>query len=95
MLIKDEQFFLFNVGTFITEWDDGKIRSQRLLESEDSFRKVASKLVEITKYYKFDGWLINIENVIEVYITLIKLLFSYINEAVLANLGTILTDFFL
>ncbi|XP_048761260.1 cytosolic endo-beta-N-acetylglucosaminidase-like [Ostrea edulis] len=53
------------LGTFITEWDDGKIRSQRLLESEDSFRKVASKLVEITKYYKFDGWLINIENVIE------------------------------
>jgi endo-beta-N-acetylglucosaminidase D len=63
------KLYLFNLGTFITEWDDGKARCQKLLESEDSYREVASKLVEITKYYKFDGWLINIENVIEVYIT--------------------------
>ncbi|XP_062601437.1 cytosolic endo-beta-N-acetylglucosaminidase-like [Saccostrea cucullata] len=53
------------LGTFITEWDDGKLRSQKLLESEESFKRIANKLVEITKYYNFDGWLINIENVIQ------------------------------
>lgn len=53
-------------GTFITEWDDGKVRCHKVIESEESFKRAANKLVEITKYYQFDGWLINIENVVEV-----------------------------
>nr|XP_022316431.1 cytosolic endo-beta-N-acetylglucosaminidase-like isoform X2 [Crassostrea virginica] len=52
-------------GTFITEWDDGKVRCHKVIETEESFKRAANKLVEITKYYQFDGWLINIENVVE------------------------------
>lgn len=37
-----------------------------MIESEESLKKAADKLVEITKYYQFDGWLINIENVVDV-----------------------------
>lgn len=52
-------------GTFITEWDEGKVRCHKVIESEESFKKAADKLVEITKYFQFDGWLINIENVVD------------------------------
>lgn len=58
-------FFLI-AGTFITEWDEGKVRCHKVIESEESLKKAADKLVEITKYYQFDGWLINIENVVDV-----------------------------
>lgn len=53
-------------GTFITEWDEGKVRCHKVIESEESLKKAADKLVEITKYFQFDGWLINIENVVDV-----------------------------
>ncbi|XP_070581186.1 cytosolic endo-beta-N-acetylglucosaminidase-like isoform X2 [Ptychodera flava] len=53
------------LGTLITEWDDGKERCQQFLKDEASYKTLADKLVEITKYYNFDGWLINIENKIE------------------------------
>lgn len=53
-------------GTLITEWDDGKKRCETFLSSEDSYKALADKLVEISAYYGFDGWLVNIENVIEV-----------------------------
>lgn len=58
--------FQFHAGTFITEWDDGKVRCHKVIESEESLKRAANKLVEITKYFQFDGWLINIENVVDV-----------------------------
>ncbi|AWP18362.1 putative cytosolic endo-beta-N-acetylglucosaminidase [Scophthalmus maximus] len=50
------------LGTFITEWTDGYTACEAFLKEEESYRAVADKLVQISHYYGFDGWLINIEN---------------------------------
>uniref|UniRef100_A0A3Q2Q7F8 Cytosolic endo-beta-N-acetylglucosaminidase n=1 Tax=Fundulus heteroclitus TaxID=8078 RepID=A0A3Q2Q7F8_FUNHE len=50
------------LGTFITEWTDGATMCEAFLKDEESYRAVADKLVQISQYYGFDGWLINIEN---------------------------------
>ncbi|XP_058508855.1 cytosolic endo-beta-N-acetylglucosaminidase isoform X1 [Solea solea] len=50
------------IGTFITEWTDGAAACESFLKDEESYRAVADKLVQISHYYGFDGWLINIEN---------------------------------
>lgn len=62
-------FWLVFLGTLITEWDDGKKRCHQIIESEDSYKAFADKLVEITLHYGMDGWLVNIENVVEVTVT--------------------------
>jgi len=54
-------------GTIITEWDDGKARCEKLLKDEQTYKAFADQLVKIAQYYKFDGWLVNIENKIEVW----------------------------
>nr|XP_006823731.1 PREDICTED: cytosolic endo-beta-N-acetylglucosaminidase-like [Saccoglossus kowalevskii] len=53
------------LGTFITEWDDGLERCKAFLKDEDTYKSLADKMVAITKFYNFDGWLVNIENKIE------------------------------
>lgn len=53
------------LGTFITEWDDGFATCKEFLSSESSLQALADKMVTMTTFYKFDGWLINIENKIE------------------------------
>lgn len=50
------------LGTFITEWTDGAQMCEKFLADEESYRAVADKLVQISHYYGFDGWLVNIEN---------------------------------
>ncbi|CAJ1076926.1 cytosolic endo-beta-N-acetylglucosaminidase [Xyrichtys novacula] len=50
------------IGTFITEWTDGKTMCESFLKDEESYRAVADKLVQISRCYGFDGWLVNIEN---------------------------------
>ncbi|TKS92353.1 Cytosolic endo-beta-N-acetylglucosaminidase [Collichthys lucidus] len=50
------------IGTFITEWSDGAVKCEAFLKDEESYRAVADKLVQISHYYGFDGWLVNIEN---------------------------------
>ncbi|XP_068587605.1 cytosolic endo-beta-N-acetylglucosaminidase [Cebidichthys violaceus] len=50
------------LGTFITEWTDGAAACEVFLKEEESYRSVADKLVQLSHYYGFDGWLINIEN---------------------------------
>ena len=57
---------LYVSGTVITEWDDGKRHCEAILESEETYKRFANILVQIADYYGFDGWLINIENVIKV-----------------------------
>lgn len=47
------------LGTFITEWDEGSQECKLLLENKQFY---ADQLVEIAKYYRFDGWFLNIEN---------------------------------
>lgn len=53
------------LGTFITEWDAGADICRKLLSDEESINKAVSQLVEIAKYHRFEGWLINIENAID------------------------------
>ncbi|XP_061606475.1 cytosolic endo-beta-N-acetylglucosaminidase isoform X2 [Phyllopteryx taeniolatus] len=50
------------LGTFITEWSDGEATCEAFLREEELYCEVADKLVEMSRHYGFDGWLINIEN---------------------------------
>lgn len=54
------------IGTIITEWDDGAETCKKLLESKPFIDEITAKLAHIATFYGFDGWLINIENKIEV-----------------------------
>jgi mannosyl-glycoprotein endo-beta-N-acetylglucosaminidase len=53
------------LGTFITEFKDGTKICDEFLGDQSKIDTVVAKLVEITLYYGFDGWLINIENEIK------------------------------
>uniref|UniRef100_A0A8C9F3R3 Cytosolic endo-beta-N-acetylglucosaminidase n=1 Tax=Pavo cristatus TaxID=9049 RepID=A0A8C9F3R3_PAVCR len=51
------------LGTFITEWTDGeKLCKAFLAGGEEAYRAVSHQLARIAQHYRFDGWLINIEN---------------------------------
>ncbi|XP_031454813.1 cytosolic endo-beta-N-acetylglucosaminidase [Phasianus colchicus] len=51
------------LGTFITEWTDGeKLCEAFLAGGEEAYRAVSHQLARIAQHYRFDGWLINIEN---------------------------------
>ncbi|VDO17750.1 unnamed protein product, partial [Brugia timori] len=54
------------LGTVITEWHSGADICKEFLKNEDSVTKTVKKLVNIAVKYNFEGWLINIENKIEV-----------------------------
>ncbi|XP_030064480.1 cytosolic endo-beta-N-acetylglucosaminidase [Microcaecilia unicolor] len=55
------------LGTFITEWDSGaKVCESFLAGEESAFRAVADQMVRVAQFYRFDGWLINIENLLSV-----------------------------
>jgi mannosyl-glycoprotein endo-beta-N-acetylglucosaminidase len=53
------------LGTFITEWDEGKATCKELLATKESAQMYAERLAELAAALGFDGWLINIENVID------------------------------
>jgi len=59
------------VGTFITEWDNGKQMCTEFLKSEAEWRALADQLIAIAVHYGFDGWLVNIENTLQVRCTVI------------------------
>lgn len=51
------------LGTFITEDFSGfSKRCEAIFSYDYLWKLVADKLVEIAKYYRFEGWLLNIEN---------------------------------
>jgi mannosyl-glycoprotein endo-beta-N-acetylglucosaminidase len=50
------------LGTFITEWAEGKLVCERLFSSAASAQQAAKALVKVAVNHGFDGWLINIEN---------------------------------
>ncbi|KAM3847089.1 cytosolic endo-beta-N-acetylglucosaminidase isoform 2-T3 [Vipera latastei] len=55
------------LGTFITEWIEGeKICQSFLASEEEAYLAVAKQLAAIAEFYRFDGWLINIENSLHV-----------------------------
>ncbi|ELT96975.1 hypothetical protein CAPTEDRAFT_184001 [Capitella teleta] len=53
------------LGTFITEWNKGAEICEQFLQTKSAAECLADQLVNIAKHYKFDGWLINIENPLE------------------------------
>lgn len=57
---------VLSMGTIITEWEDGTQICNHLLSSTDNVQKFVDQCVNLANYYQFDGWLVNIENSIEV-----------------------------
>ncbi|KAH0904906.1 hypothetical protein HID58_044409 [Brassica napus] len=53
------------LGTFITEWDEGKTTCNEMLATKESAQMYAERLAELATSLGFDGWLINIENEID------------------------------
>ncbi|XP_059456645.1 cytosolic endo-beta-N-acetylglucosaminidase 1 [Corylus avellana] len=49
------------LGTFITEWDEGRVISNKLLSTKESARMYAERLRDLAVALGFDGWLINME----------------------------------
>lgn len=47
------------LGTFITEWDEGKVITRKLLETKESAHMYAERLSELAVSLGFDGWLVN------------------------------------
>ncbi|GFO00336.1 cytosolic endo-beta-n-acetylglucosaminidase-like [Plakobranchus ocellatus] len=60
-----KKLVLFQLGTIITEWDDGATLCKEMLKSSTQVNELSTKLADIAAFYGFDGWLINIENKIE------------------------------
>jgi endo-beta-N-acetylglucosaminidase D len=46
------------LGTFITEFGQGRLRCDRMFSSPESARQVADQLVAIAQHYGFEGWLV-------------------------------------
>ncbi|XP_047321135.1 cytosolic endo-beta-N-acetylglucosaminidase 1 [Impatiens glandulifera] len=49
------------LGTFILEWDEGKIIAKELFSTKESAHMYADRLTELAVSLGFDGWLINME----------------------------------
>ena len=63
---------VLSLGTIITEWKEGFVLCSKVFSNETMVEEVVDKLIQLAVYYNFDGWLINIENNIQVsYIILI------------------------
>lgn len=57
---------VLSMGTIITEWEDGTQTCNHLLSSVDNVEKFVDQCVSLANYYQFDGWLVNIENSLQV-----------------------------
>lgn len=47
------------LGTFITEWDEGRAVCDALLSTKESAQMYAERLAELAAALGFDGWLVN------------------------------------
>ncbi|XP_046677910.1 cytosolic endo-beta-N-acetylglucosaminidase 1 [Homalodisca vitripennis] len=52
------------LGTLITEWDEGETIWRSILTDIEKVNLFSQKLAQICAHYKFDGYLLNVENVI-------------------------------
>ena len=50
------------LGTLITEFQPGTKICEKIFKDEDTMRIFATSLTKILEIFKFDGWLLNIEN---------------------------------
>jgi len=64
-------------GLVITEWDAGKQLCAEFLNCEAKSRAFADQLVNIALHFGFDGWLVNIENALQVPYSYIRNLIKY------------------
>ncbi|KAF3772883.1 Cytosolic endo-beta-N-acetylglucosaminidase 2 [Nymphaea thermarum] len=55
--IYDFIFDALALGTFITEWDEGRVVCNTLLATKESARMYAERLAELAQRLGFDGWL--------------------------------------
>ena len=51
-----------SLGTLITEGEKGYTSCLEMLKNHASIGRAVDQLLSVTRYYKFDGWLVNIEN---------------------------------
>ncbi|XP_043286773.1 cytosolic endo-beta-N-acetylglucosaminidase isoform X2 [Venturia canescens] len=65
------------LGTLISEGADGVGVWERVLSDRNETRKFADALVRLAKFYKFEGWLLNVEN--EINVTKIDDLIYFVN----------------
>ncbi|KAM9296015.1 cytosolic endo-beta-N-acetylglucosaminidase [Gastrophryne carolinensis] len=70
------------LGTFITEWEDGaKVCESFLAGEESSYKAVADQMVALAQFFGFDGWLVNIENVLSPEaVSRVPLFLAYLTE---------------
>ncbi|KAM4663235.1 cytosolic endo-beta-N-acetylglucosaminidase isoform 2-T2 [Discoglossus pictus] len=70
------------LGTFITEWEEGgKTCESFLAGDESSYKAVADQMVRLAQFYRFDGWLVNIENVLSpVAVSRVPLFLRYLTD---------------
>ena len=57
---------VLSMGTIITEWEGGTQTCNHLLSTSDNVEKFVEQCVSLANYYQFDGWLVNIENSLQV-----------------------------
>uniref|UniRef100_A0A6B2KYC7 FBA domain-containing protein n=1 Tax=Arcella intermedia TaxID=1963864 RepID=A0A6B2KYC7_9EUKA len=50
------------LGTFITEWEGGLADNSLLLTQQGDTFPYADQMIEIAKFYQFDGWFFNFES---------------------------------
>lgn len=52
-------------GTIITEWEQGLKICKEFLETEEKMQTFVGQLVSVAKYFKLDGWFLNVENKVD------------------------------
>ncbi|KAG5237408.1 cytosolic endo-beta-N-acetylglucosaminidase [Salix suchowensis] len=69
------------LGTFITEWDEGRLICNKLLATKESAQMCAERLAELAIDLGFDGWLINMEvGLLEEQIPILKEFVSHLTH---------------
>ncbi|XP_014211240.1 cytosolic endo-beta-N-acetylglucosaminidase [Copidosoma floridanum] len=53
------------LGTLITESSEGCLLWDEILKTRDSIIRFADALIQLASFYKFEGWLLNVENQIK------------------------------
>ncbi|CAH9121492.1 unnamed protein product [Cuscuta epithymum] len=66
------------LGTFIMEWEEGKILAEKLLSTKESAFMYAERLTELAVALGFDGWLINLE--VEIAVGQLPNLIDFVNH---------------
>jgi hypothetical protein len=56
----------FNLGTFITEFEGGEKLCEKIFSSQEVIDELIEKMIQLCINLNFEGWLINIENIMKV-----------------------------